>query len=300
MKKHRLMALIVLLALLLSSCSLLYEPSPTVTAPSVSSLTPLPEYQGSPFVKVNGNQPFFEQSELSRESFEQYAPLDSLGRCGVALACIGQNLMPTEERGSIGQIKPSGWQTVKYDCVDGKYLYNRCHLIGFQLTGENANVSNLITGTRYLNVEGMLPFENMVADYVEETGNHVMYRVTPVFVGTEAVARGVLMEALSVEDKGEGIRFCVYCFNVQPQVSIDYRNGESRLSSEEIKTEEEKSSSDDEKIYILNTSSKRIHLPECASVSQIAPQNKKEHHGDASALLHQGYSPCGSCHPFEE
>ena len=168
------------------------------------------------------------------------------------------------------------------------------------MTGENANVSNLITGTRYLNVEGMLPFENMVADYVEETGNHVMYRVTPVFVGTEAVARGVLMEALSVEDKGEGIRFCVYCFNIQPQVSIDYRNGESRLSSEEIKTEEEKSSSDDEKIYILNTSSKRIHLPECASVSQIAPQNKKEHHGDASALLHQGYSPCGSCHPFEE
>ena len=135
--------------------------------------------------------------------------------------------MPTEERGSIGSVKPSGWQTVKYDFVDGKYLYNRCHLLGYQLTGENANEQNLITGTRYLNVDGMLPFENMVADYVKETDNHVMYRVTPVFDGAELVARGVLMEAYSVEDGGDGVEFCVYCYNVQPGVKIDYATGDS-------------------------------------------------------------------------
>ena len=167
---------------------------------------------------------------LTTTSFESYSELDSLGRCGVAYACASTDTMPTEERGTIGQIKPTGWHTVKYDCVDGKYLYNRCHLIGYQLTGENANTKNLITGTRYLNVEGMLPFENMVAEYVEETGNHVMYRVTPHFEGTNLLASGVQMEAYSVEDDGEGVCFNVYVYNAQPGITIDYKNGDSRLT----------------------------------------------------------------------
>ena len=167
---------------------------------------------------------------MTTDSYETYSPLDALGRCGVVMSCIGQDLMPTEERGSIGQVKPSGWQTVKYDFVNGKYLYNRCHLIGFQLTGENANTSNLITGTRYMNVEGMLPFENMVADYIKETNNHVLYRVTPVFQDNELVARGVLIEAKSVEDDGDGILFCVYVYNNQPGVEIDYLTGLSKAT----------------------------------------------------------------------
>lgn len=188
-------------------------------------------YIDDPYVTVDNNVPNFSDSDLASatESFETYSELDALGRCGVAYASVGIDLMPTEKRGSIGQVKPTGWQTVKYDCVDGKYLYNRCHLIGYQLTAENANKQNLITGTRYLNVDGMLPFENMVADYVQETGNHVLYRVTPIFEGDNLVASGVQMEALSVEDNGEGVSFNVYCFNVQPDVLIDYATGESSL-----------------------------------------------------------------------
>lgn len=191
-------------------------------------LDAIPSFSDYPYVEINGNVPYFEDSELTDKSFEEYAELDNLGRCGVTKACIGRDIMPTEERGNIGQVKPSGWQTVKYDFVDGKYLYNRCHLIGFQLTGENANRQNLITGTRYMNNDGMLPFENMVADYVKETDNHVMYRVTPIFKNDELVARGVLMEAKSVEDKGAGIEFCVYVYNNQPGVEIDYLTGKSR------------------------------------------------------------------------
>ena len=191
----------------------------------------IPEFSGTPYVEINGNVPYFTDADMTTDSYESYAELDALGRCGVTVSCIGRGLMPTEDRGSIGQVKPSGWQTVKYDFVDGKYLYNRCHLIGFQLTGENANRSNLITGTRYLNVEGMLPFENMVADYIKETGNHVLYRVTPIFEGDELVARGVLMEAKSIEDNGAGILFCVYAYNNQPGVEIDYRTGKSQAVS---------------------------------------------------------------------
>ena len=192
----------------------------------------LPVYDGtSPYGEVNGSTPYFTQEDWTTDSFETYSPLDELGRCGPAYANVGRDLMPTEERDSIGQIKPSGWQMAKYDVVDGKYLYNRCHLIGYQLTRENANRENLITGTRYLNVEGMLPFENLVADYVQETDNHVLYRVTPVFQDSELVARGVLMEAWSVEDQGEGVCFNVYCYNVQPGVSIDYATGESALEA---------------------------------------------------------------------
>ncbi len=191
----------------------------------------LPPYSGEPYISVCGGDPDFSEDEITSVSFEYYSELDALGRCGVCIASVGQDIMPTEKRGSIGQVKPTGWHTVKYDFVDGKYLYNRCHLIGFQLTGENANKRNLITGTRYLNVEGMLPFENMVADYVKETGNHVMYRVTPIFVGDELLARGVHIEAESVEDGGDGIMFNVFCYNVQPGVVLDYTTGEGTVDS---------------------------------------------------------------------
>ena len=187
----------------------------------------VPAYDGKAYVAVNDNVPFFTEEELSSASYETYGELDPLGRCTVCVASVGQDLMPAEERGNIGMVKPTGWHTVKYDFVDGKYLYNRCHLIGYQLTGENANEKNLITGTRYLNIEGMLPFENMVADYVKETDQHVMYRVTPVFEGDNLLAAGVLMEGKSVEDNGEGVLFCVFAYNVQPGVSIDYATGES-------------------------------------------------------------------------
>lgn len=193
------------------------------------SLSSVPEYNGKPYVAINNNIPYFTEDDKSYAAYEYYSPLDSLGRCGVTSACIDRTLMPTEERGNIGSVKPTGWQTVKYDCVDGKYLYNRCHLIGWQLTAENANKQNLITGTRYMNVDGMLPFENMVADYIKETNNHVLYRVTPVFDGNNLLASGVLMEAESIEDDGKGIKFCVFCYNVQPGVKLNYANGDSSL-----------------------------------------------------------------------
>lgn len=188
----------------------------------------VPAYAGNAYTEINGNVPYFSEEDMSDVSYEYYSELDSLGRCGACMASVGQDIMPTEDRGNIGDVKPTGWHTVKYEgIIDGNYLYNRCHLLGFQLTGENANVKNLITGTRYMNVEGMLPFENMVADYVKETGNHVMYRVTPLFDGDNLVADGVLMEAKSVEDDGEDILFNVFCYNVQPGVSIDYATGTS-------------------------------------------------------------------------
>ena len=197
---------------------------------SYVSLDAIPAYDGKAYVAVNNNEPFFTDSDMTTTAFENYSDLDSLGRCGVAYANICKDIMPTEERGKIGMIKPSGWHTVKYDVIKDRYLYNRCHLIGYQLAGENANPKNLITGTRYLNVEGMLPFENLVADYVNNTGNHVLYRVTPMFSGSNLVANGVLIEAKSVEDNGGGILFNVYCYNVQPGVGINYENGDSWLA----------------------------------------------------------------------
>lgn len=267
------------------------------------SLSDIPTYSGQPYVAVNGNIPFFEESELSATAFETYSELDALGRCGVAYACIGQELMPTEERGSIGQVKPSGWHTVKYDNVDGKYLYNRCHLIGYQLTGENANEQNLITGTRSMNVDGMLPFENLVADYVQETGNHVLYRVTPVFDGDNLVASGVLMEAESVEDKGEGVLYNVYVYNIQSGIDIDYQTGESALSTtpdseaneSEPGTEEEGATEQAE--YILNTNTRKFHKPSCSSASDIAADNKESYVGSRAELIEDGYAPCGRCKP---
>lgn len=255
-------------------------------------LASIPDYSGSPYAIINDGMPFFSESDLTTESFEFYSELDSLGRCGTTYACIGQDLMPTEERGEIGRVKPTGWHTVKYDCIADRYLYNRCHLIGYQLTGENANVMNLITGTRYLNVEGMLPFENMVAEYVDKTGNHVLYRITPIFDGDNLVASGVLMEAISVEDKGTGILFNVYCYNVQPGVGIDYATGDSWQENEPISE-----TTSGEVTYILNTNTYKFHYPSCSSVDDIKEKNKKSFYEDRAAAIAQGYEPCGRCKP---
>ncbi|MCD8045808.1 MAG: DNA/RNA non-specific endonuclease [Clostridiales bacterium] len=255
-------------------------------------LSSVPEYSDSPYVAINGNVPYFTDDELTTTSYESYSDLDSMGRCGAAIACVGQDLMPTEERGPIGSIKPTGWHTVKYDGIDGNYLYNRCHLIAYQLSGENTNEKNLITGTRYLNVEGMLPFENLVADYVEETGNHVLYRVTPIFEGDNLVANGVLIEAMSVEDNGEGILFNIYCYNVQPGIGIDYATGDSWSEPTE--------KTDTETTYILNTNTKKFHYPSCSSVDQMKESNKQEYTGSRDDLINQGYDPCGRCNPYRQ
>lgn len=289
-------------------------------------LTDVPAYSGTPYAAVNGNVPFFTEADLTEAaaSYEQYSALDSLGRCGFAVASVGQDIMPTEDRGAIGQVKPTGWKTVKYDNVDGKYLYNRCHLIGYQLTAENANEKNLITGTRYLNVDGMLPFENMTADYVKETGNHVLYRVTPVFEGNNLVASGVLMEAESVEDKGAGLLFCVYVYNVQPGISINYATGDSTqgdggsasaavgaqnaagnaggapqaiLPQGNGAAEGTSAQTGVTETYVLNTNSKKFHRPDCKSVAKMSEKNKKEFTGTREALIAEGYEPCRICNP---
>lgn len=255
----------------------------------------IPAYSGSPYVAVNDNIPFFTDEELTTQSFETYSELDSLGRCGVAYACIGQDLMPTEDRESISEVTPSGWNNKEYDFVDGGWLYNRCHLIGFQLTGENANEKNLITGTRSMNVDGMLLFENMTADYIKETGNHVMYRVTPVFEGDELVPRGVLMEGKSVEDNGEGILFNVFVYNVQPGVEINYMTGDSKLTEAGGSESSEQDSAEGE--YILNTNTKKFHLPDCSSVTDMDEDNREGFSGSREELIDMGYEPCGRCNP---
>ncbi|MCI7790283.1 MAG: DNA/RNA non-specific endonuclease [Lachnospiraceae bacterium] len=269
---------------------------------AVITLDEIPEYSGIPYVEINGNMPLFTENDYSTEVFESYSELDSLGRCGVCFANIGIELMPTEERGEIGQIKPSGWQLVKYDFVDGKYLYNRSHLIGYQLSGENANEKNLITGTRYMNVQGMLPFENMIAEYVKNTGNHVLYRVTPVFEGNNLVASGVQMEAKSVEDDGAGVCFHVYVYNCQPGVTIDYANGMSALAENEadadIEDNEETSALQGEgTTYILNTNTHKFHYPSCSSVDDMKEKNKQEYQGNREDIIKQGYDPCKRCNP---
>lgn len=296
------------------------------------NLSAIPAYSGEPYVAVNNNVPYFTDADLTNVSFEDYSDLDSAGRCGTAYASVCTDTMPTEKRGGIGSVKPTGWHTVKYDHVDGKYLYNRCHLIGYQLTAENANEKNLITGTRYLNVQGMLPFENMTADYIKETGNHVMYRVTPVFEGDNLVASGVLMEAKSVENQGEGILFCVYVYNVQPGVSIDYATGDSTATegvdsntgssstgnssasnataqaqaaasqtqpqTETLITESPETTVTAEPVsttYILNTNTKKFHYPSCSAVKQMKDSNKEEFSGSRDEVIDQGYVPCKKC-----
>lgn len=221
-------ALLVVVLLIVVSAVRWYLTPPAETY----SMENIPPYDGTPYVVLNDNQPSFTEEDMTDVSYEFYSDLDELGRCGVTEACIGRDLMPTEKRGDISSVKPTGWVQNQYDFVDGKSLWNRCHLIGFQLAGENANECNLITGTRAMNVDGMLPFENLVADYVKETDNHVLYRVTPAFQGTELVARGVQMEAYSVEDSGDGVCFNVFCYNVQPGVEIDYATGDNWLAEE--------------------------------------------------------------------
>ena len=248
----------------------------------------------TPFVALYNNEPGFSEDELSTEPFENYAPLDALGRCGTAYANLCRELMPTQERGNISQVRPSGWVSVRYDNVDGKSLYNRCHLIGWQLAGEDANRENLITGTRYMNTEGMLPFENMVADYIKETDNHVLYRVTPVFSGDNLVADGVQMEALSVEDRGDGICFNVFCYNAQPGIAIDYATGESRADPNLGFPD---GNGGETATYVLNTSSRKFHLPDCPGTGSIKEKNKDTFTGTRAELISQGYVPCGSCKP---
>lgn len=280
-----------------------------VPAASTFDVSTVPAYSGSPYAKVNGNTPYFSDADMTTTSYETYGNLDFMGRCTTAVACIGQDLMPTEKRGDIGAVKPTGWHTVKYNGIDGNYLYNRCHLIGYQLTGENANTQNLITGTRYMNVEGMEPFENMTADYIKETGNHVLYRVTPVFEGNNLLASGVLMEAKSVEDAGAGILFCVYCYNVQPGITIDYASGDSSgpeftgsdqqtaapAPTQEVQQTTQPVSSGT--IYIVNTNTGKFHYPDCSSVKRMSDANKMEYTGSRDDLIAQGYEPCKNCNP---
>lgn len=325
MKKTRLGRFLTLLLTVLLAVTPLNNvimPAAPVYAAETFSASSVPAYSDSPYVEVHDNIPYFTKKDLKKKAFEKYSKLDDEGRCGVAYANVCRKIMPKKRRGRIGMIKPSGWHTVKYDGVDGKYLYNRCHLIGYQLSGENANRKNLITGTRYLNVEGMLPFENMVADYVKETNHHVLYRVTPIFAGDNELASGVLMEAESVEDKGEGVEFCVYCYNVQPGITIDYSDGSS---SGPAYTETSKSISDSSKSgsygtvrsnktaatsksessasrqnadtsYVGNSSTMKFHRSSCPSVKQMSGKNKVRLK-DRQAYIDAGYSPCKRCKP---
>lgn len=298
------------------------------------SLADIPDYDGTPYIQLENNTPDFTEDEKEvTEAFETYSELDSLGRCGQAYANICPEIQPTEERGAIGNVRPSGWHTVKYnDLIDGNYLYNRCHLIAYCLAGENANEKNLITGTRYLNIEGMLPFEEMINDYVDKTGNHVLYRVTPIFDGDNLVASGVEMEGWSVEDEGAGICFHVYCYNVQPGIGINYADGTSWESTSDERVNARKSGNTEQEngmaydasaeqpaaeiqghtqnlepigdsrneatqTYILNTNTKKIHRPTCSSVDQMKEKNKQTYEGTVEELENMGYTPCKKCNP---
>lgn len=318
-------ALKILFPLILICCAAAFGFSQqSAPASTAVSLDAIPPFAGEPYVILNDNIPNFDTDDWSTVSFETYSPLDMWGRCGVAYANVGLDLMPTEERGSIGSVKPSGWHLVKYDIVDGKYLYNRCHLIGYQLSGENANEQNLVTGTRYLNVTGMLPFENEVGDYVRETGNHVLYRVTPVFQGDDLVASGVQMEAMSVEDGGAGICFNVYAYNCQPGITIDYATGESWLTEEGVPLVEdhdletwdspaedggnqqempvssesgENTGNGEEHTYVLNHNSMKFHNPSCSGAASMKTENRETYTGSREDLIARGYTPCGQCRP---
>lgn len=284
-----------------------FEENVEYTESITDILESIPEFSGQPYMVINNNIPNFTAEEKECvTAFEFYSELDALGRCGVAFANICMEIMPTEERGAIGSVKPSGWQLAKYDIVDGKYLYNRCHLIGYQLAGENANEKNLITGTRYLNVTGMLPFENKVYDYVKETGNHVLYRATPIYNGNDLVATGVQLEAYSVEDDGEGICFHVFLYNSQPGIEIDYATGESWiLDVESAPSESGAQESTQESIqenaelqeYILNTNTKKFHRVDCTSVNAMKEKNKRQVSCTRDAVMEEGYVPCDRCNP---
>ncbi len=255
-----------------------------------SVFSSLPEYSGSPWVKAADGKARFTANEITGSAFEKYFPLDDLGRCTEALACLSRELMPTQKRGDIHEVRPTGWQSVIYDFIDGGSLYNRCHMIGFQLSGENANERNLITGTRYMNTEGMLPFENMVADYIRETDGLVMYRVIPYFAGDDLLCRGVFMEGYSVDDGGGEINFFVFCYNVQPGVTIDYSDGSNAPAVPAAEN-------DVTGVYILNKNSMKFHLPSCAGAAQISEKNRRTYEGSRAELIERGYKPCNDCRP---
>ena len=286
----------------------------TASPDAVITLQNLPPYSGAPYVEVNGGVPAFTEDDLADAQgyYEMYSPLDLLGRPGMAAASVGRELMPTGEREGIGMIKPVGFSTVRYDdLIEDKYLYNRCHIIGWQLTGENANERNLITGTRYMNVEGMLPFENRIASYVKKTGNHVLYRVTPVYDGSELVCRGLQMEAWSVEDEGQGVQFHVFVYNVQPGIEIDYATGSSRRAEDSagkepdsgvIAAPDSPDSSDadadiPQSTYVLNRNSLKFHYAACESVADMADHNKIFSDEDRDTIVAKGYEPCKRCNP---
>ena len=289
---------------------------------SIIDLDSVPQYSSEAYVEINGNEPFFKNSELTTTAFEEYSELDALGRCGVAYACIGIEIMPTKEREDIASVTPTGWEyngisnNNTYDFIENEYVYNRCHLIAHRLAGEDANEKNLITGTRYMNIEGMLPFESQVSEYVKKTENHVLYRVTPIFDGLNYVASGVLMEAYSVEDSGRGVCFCIYAYNVQPGVTIDYFSGVNVANGEplpEIDPPSQSSPSNpdiDEGAantphpndgvvmdYILNTNSKKFHTPGERCANSISEKNREEYNGTRNDLIKEGYSACGICKP---
>lgn len=299
----KIIPLILAICMMFSSCSIFAERFYSMLdfseAKSITingedfDFSAVPEFSNYPYVIINNNVPDFDEGDYTESSFETYGALDNLGRCTQAYACIGYDLMPTEKRGNIGSVKPTGWQKTKYKNVDGNYLFNRCHLIGYQLTAENANEKNLITGTRYMNTEGMLPFEDEVSSYVKTTYNHVLYRVTPLFKGGELVARGVQIEAYSVEDSGEGICFNVYCYNNQPDIVIDYKTGESKALNPEDNFDDENTSG----TYIINIKSGKFHKPNCDAVPNISKGNKKKYTGERKTLIKNGYEPCGQCNP---
>lgn len=310
MKRLKTMLVSLVIALVLCSGGCIFETSSTngnstvnvsSTQSSSFDLSSVPAYSGSTYVEINNNIPEFDETDFTTESFEYYSDLDELGRCGVAYANIGQDLMPTGERGDISSVHPTGWHSAKYDCVEQEHLYNRSHLIAYCLAGENANEKNLITGTRYMNAEGMNQFEIEVSDYVHSTNNHVLYRVTPIFEGDNLVASGVRIEAESVEDKGEGIKFNVYCYNVQPGVCIDYSNGDSWLEDESdtnsLDGDTAASKSSEENTYIINTSSGKFHYPDCDGIKNAKAKNKKTYTGSRYELINEGYEPCGNCNP---
>ena len=281
----------------------------TTTTKATPKFNPslIPAYSGSAYVAINGNIPFFSSADMTTVAYEKYSPLDSLGRCSAAMSCIGRELMPTEPRVSIGMVKPSGWHLVKYQGIEGNYLYNRCHLIGYQLTGENANERNLVTGTRYMNVQGMEPLENRTASYIKSTGNHVIYRSTPIFIGSNLVCSGVLMEGKSVEDNGAGLTFCVFAYNVQPGVTINYADGSSSgpeyietlatTKATTAKTTHNNPTPQPSSSYVLNKNTHKFHYSSCSSVSKMAEKNKVYFNGTRDQAIAQGCSPCKQCNP---
>lgn len=311
--------LLIFLTFIFCSCTALVQDTPddlavssydgisedqALTQEHAFLITDVLPYRDSPYVTVHNNIPYFTEEELQSFQGEYYSEMDVYGRCGVCMAMLTAEMMPSENRGIIGDIRPSGWKTVKYDGIEGNYLYNRCHLIGWQLTGQNDNPNNLITGTRYLNVEGMEPFENRIASYLRNTDASVLYRVTPIFEGSNLLASGVLMEAESVN---QDFAFCVYCYNVQPGISIDYATGDSTGPEyqQETKTHEQSVSSesksaeplDPNATYIGNQNSMKFHLPTCPSVTDMAAHNRVYFYHDREEPINAGYDPCGKCRP---